>query len=61
MTTYSIFWNDLTDTAKERLSVLYHENIDVGPIATIDIEDDIEDDNNYDNIDTEFLDISGLI
>lgn len=35
-----IYWNDLTKEAKERLSILYHENIDISPIAIIDIEED---------------------
>jgi hypothetical protein len=40
MTSYEIWWNDLTDEAKERLAELYHENIDLNPLAIIDIEDE---------------------
>ncbi len=35
---YEIYWSDLTDEAKKRLRELYHENIDLSPLAIIDIE-----------------------
>lgn len=40
MESYEIYWSDLTDEAKEKLKKLYHDNIDMSPIAIIDIEDD---------------------
>lgn len=42
MRSLEIYWNDLTDEAKERLHLLNHENVDMSPIAIIDIE--VEDD-----------------
>lgn len=44
MKSYEIWWNDLTISAKARLFLLHHENIDLSPIAIIDIEDEEEDD-----------------
>jgi hypothetical protein len=35
---FEIYWSDLTDEAKERLQIIYHENIELSPIAIIDIE-----------------------
>ena len=35
---YEIFWNDLTDVAKERLKDLWHENVDLNPLAIIELE-----------------------
>jgi hypothetical protein len=43
MRSLEIFWDDLTDEAKERLHLLYHDNIDNSPIAIVDVED-LEDD-----------------
>lgn len=43
MTSYEIYWDDLTPEAKERLKKIYHENIDNTPIAIIDFEDENED------------------
>jgi hypothetical protein len=40
MATFEIYWNDLNDKAKERLNELYHDNIDLSPIAVIVIEDE---------------------
>jgi len=40
MKSYEIYWNDLTKEAQERLKDLYHENIDLSPLAIIDIEED---------------------
>jgi hypothetical protein len=39
MASYEIYWNDLTDNAKERLSGLFHENIGLSPLAIIDVDD----------------------
>jgi len=39
MTTYEIFWDDLTEEAQKKMKDLWHENIDLNPIAIIDIED----------------------
>ena len=36
MKTYEIFWNDLNNEAKEKFKDLYHENIDLSPIAIIE-------------------------
>lgn len=45
MKRFEIYWNDLTDEAKERLAELEHDNIDLYPIATIELEDiNIEED-----------------
>ena len=43
MTTYEIYWSDLTEEAQDRLSGMYHENIDISPIAYIDIEEEGEE------------------
>lgn len=40
--TYNIFWNDLNDDAKRKFKDLYHENININPIAIIDIEKENE-------------------
>lgn len=53
MKTYEIHWEDLNDEAKERLKDLYHENIELSPLTTIDIEDeedDVEQDNTGKNV-----------
>lgn len=42
MESYEIYWSDLTEEAQERLQGMYHENIDISPIAFVDIEDDVE-------------------
>ena len=42
MNNYEIYWNDLNDEAKTRLKPLYHENIDLAPLAIIDIEENSE-------------------
>ena len=39
MKSYEIYWNDLSDEAKERLKDLYHDNIDLSPLAIIDVEE----------------------
>jgi len=43
MKTYEIYWDDLTPDAQEKLKDMYHENIDLTPIACIEIQDDVED------------------
>ena len=42
MTTFEIYWNDLTDDAKERLKDLNHDNVNLSPLAIIELEDDDE-------------------
>ena len=39
MKTFEIYWKDLSDEAKERLADLYHENIDLSPLAIIEVEE----------------------
>jgi len=38
MDSYEIYWDDLTPKAQVRLKALLHENIDLSPLAIIDIE-----------------------
>lgn len=38
MTSYSIYWDDLNDKAKEHLKDLYHDNVDLTPLAIVDLE-----------------------
>lgn len=40
MKTFEIYWNDLTDDAKERLKDLNHDNVDLSPLAIIELDDD---------------------
>lgn len=40
MKSYKIYWSDLNDEAQERLKELYHDNIELCPLAIIDIEDE---------------------
>lgn len=42
MNSYEIYWDDLSPEAQERLQDLHHENIDLAPIAIIDIQDEEE-------------------
>jgi len=42
MQQFEIYWDDLTEEAKERLKDLYHENIDLSPIAIIELEEQEE-------------------
>ena len=43
--TIEIYWTDLNASAKKRLKKdLYHENIDISPIAVIEIEEEYEPD-----------------
>jgi hypothetical protein len=41
MGTFEIYWSDLTPEAKERLSGLYHDNIEISPIAIIETIEEI--------------------
>lgn len=36
---YEIYWSDLNKKAQKRLKDLYHDNIDLSPLAIIDIEE----------------------
>ena len=38
MKTYEIYWNDLTFEAQKRLKDLYHDNVQLTPLAIIEIE-----------------------
>jgi hypothetical protein len=40
MNTYEIYWSDLTPEAQEKLEDLNHENVELTPIAIINIADD---------------------
>ena len=42
MKAFEIYWDDLNEEAQERLSELYHENIEITPIAVINIEHEEE-------------------
>lgn len=35
---FRIYWEDLTEEAKERLKPIWHENIHLSPIAIIEVE-----------------------
>lgn len=39
---YEIYWDDLTEEAQARLKGLYHGNIELCPLAIIDIESEEE-------------------
>jgi cytidylate kinase len=43
MKSYEIYWKDLNEEAKKRLKDLYHENIDISPLAVIDIEEETDE------------------
>jgi hypothetical protein len=38
MNSYEIYWEDLTPEAQERLKELNHENVNLTPLAIINIE-----------------------
>lgn len=38
--TFEIWWSDLNAPARKRLKAMYHENIDMSPIAYCDVEED---------------------
>lgn len=44
---FEIYWDDLTREAKHRLKEMYHENIDMTPIAVIELEEDYAPDPDY--------------
>ena len=44
MESYEIYWDDLTPEAQERLQGIHHGNIDLTPIAIVDVDDDEDDD-----------------
>lgn len=41
MQNIEIYWDDLTDEAKERLHLLNHDNVDLSPIAIVNIEEEV--------------------
>lgn len=41
--TYEIYWDDLTPEKQAEMRDVYHENIDLSPLAIIEIEDDEEE------------------
>lgn len=43
MKTFEIYWDDLTEEFKERHKELYHDNIELAPIAIIDLEEEVDD------------------
>ena len=40
MSSYEIWWDDLTNAAKERLAALKHDNVDLSPLAIVDVEEE---------------------
>jgi len=38
MESYEIYWDDLTPKSQERLKALLHDNVNLSPLAIIDIE-----------------------
>lgn len=40
MKSFEIYWNDLTPEAQERLKGLNHDNIELTPIAIVEIENE---------------------
>lgn len=38
MNTYEIYWYDLNEEAQDRLKDLYHDNVDLTPLAIVDLE-----------------------
>ena len=47
MKTFEIYWDDLTQEAKDRHKELYHGNIELAPLAIVELEE--EADNIYIN------------
>ena len=45
MKTFEIYWDDLNASAKKRLKELYHENVDLTPLAIVELaeEDELDD------------------
>lgn len=42
MKTFEIYWDDLTQEAKNRHKELYHDNIELVPIAIIELEEEVD-------------------
>jgi hypothetical protein len=40
MISYEIFWSDLNAKAKKRMKKLYHDNIELSPLAIVDVEEE---------------------
>lgn len=40
MKTYEIYWSNLSKEAQEKMKELYHDNIELSPLAIIEIEED---------------------
>jgi len=40
MVSYEIYWDDLTEEAKIRLGKLHHANIDLSPLAIIEVNEE---------------------
>jgi hypothetical protein len=40
MKSFEIYWSDLSEEAQERLKELYHDNIELSPLAIVDIEEE---------------------
>lgn len=38
MNSYEIYWYDLNDKAQDRLKDLYHDNVDITPLAIVNLE-----------------------
>lgn len=38
MKSYEIYWEDLTPKAQKRLKALFHDNVELSPLAVVDIE-----------------------
>jgi len=48
MKEYEIYWSDLTSEAQDRLKEIYHDNIELSPLASFEIEDADLNDDDYD-------------
>lgn len=44
MNSYEIYWHDLNEEAQVRLNDLYHDNVDVTPLAIVNLEKSVPDD-----------------
>jgi len=40
MKSFKIYWGNLNEEAQERLKELYHDNIELSPLAIIDVEEE---------------------
>jgi hypothetical protein len=45
MNTYEIYWHDLNEEAQDRLKDLYHDNVDVTPLAIVNLEKSLPHEN----------------